>query len=154
MTVKQHGAFVVTEGLNEQDEADLTDRLTSFNLAQASAAWSSPETMRSVTIGVRNGAGSLVGGLIGRTHAIPFWLDISVLWVDQAARGRGLGAALVRRAEAIALERHCRHARLASSQYQAPTFYLKLGYVEYGRLDDCPPGETVYYLRKDLDIST
>jgi hypothetical protein len=56
----------------------------------------------------------------------------------------------MRAADDIARARGCRFARLATSHYQGPAFYRRLGYVEYGRLVDCPPGETVFYFRKDL----
>ncbi|HKB47137.1 MAG TPA: GNAT family N-acetyltransferase [Ktedonobacterales bacterium] len=75
---------------------------------------------------------------------------MSVLWVEEAARGHGIGTELVRCAEQIAHQRGCRYARLATSHYQAPAFYRWRGYHEYGQLDDCPPGETVYYFRKSL----
>jgi ribosomal protein S18 acetylase RimI-like enzyme len=94
--------------------------------------------------------GAVVGGLIGRTHHIPTWLEITVLWVDEATRGQGLGRQLMERAEEEARARGCRAARTATSDFSAPGFYERLGYRLYGRLEDCPPGETVYYYRKDL----
>ena len=33
---------------------------------------------------------------------------------------------------------------------QAPGFYERLGYVEYGREVDYPPGHVNYLMRKDL----
>ena len=33
---------------------------------------------------------------------------------------------------------------------QAPGFYSRLGYELYGTLENCPPGTTVFYFRKDL----
>lgn len=45
---------------------------------------------------------------------------------------------------------YCRYARLATSDYQAPAFYRKLGYQLYGQLENCPAGETVYYFYKEL----
>lgn len=32
----------------------------------------------------------------------------------------------------------------------APNFYTALGFTTYGKLEDCPAGEPVFYLRKDL----
>ena len=93
---------------------------------------------------------TVVGGLIGRTHSIPEWLEVSVVWVDEAWRGRGLGRELMMRAEQEARRRSCRYARLATSDFQAPDFYRKLGYALYGTLENCPRGVTVYYFRKDL----
>ncbi len=56
----------------------------------------------------------------------------------------------MKRAEEEARRRGCLYARLATSTFQAPGFYEKLGYVLYGRLEDCPPSDTSLYYRKDL----
>jgi ribosomal protein S18 acetylase RimI-like enzyme len=46
------------------------------------------------------------------------------------------------------------NARLATSNFQAPGFYERLGYSLYGKLENCPPGETAYYYWKELaDVS-
>jgi GNAT superfamily N-acetyltransferase len=103
-----------------------------------------------VTVALRDSDGRLIAGLIGRTHALAFWLEISVVWVDAAYRRHGLGRRLMEAAEQEARQRGCRFARTATSDFQAPGFYVKLGYVPYGRLEDCPPGEMVFYLRKVL----
>jgi hypothetical protein len=34
--------------------------------------------------------------------------------------------------------------------FQAPDFYRKLGYEEFGRLDDFPPGHSRLFFRKNL----
>ena len=52
--------------------------------------------------------------------------------------------------EAEAVRRGCLYARLSTGHHQAPGFYEKIGYVLYGKLENCPPGDTSYYYRKDL----
>lgn len=94
--------------------------------------------------------GTLLGGLTGRTHSLRAWLEISTLWVDEAHRKRGIGRELVEHAEEEARRRGCLYARLATSTFQAPGFYEKLGYILYGKLEDCPPGDTSLYCRKNL----
>ncbi len=94
--------------------------------------------------------GAVVGGLTGTAHYVRSWLHISVIWVDESCRRAGIGRALMEQAEQEALARGCRYARLATSQYQSPAFYAKLGYVLYGKLENCPPGDTVYYYCKQL----
>jgi GNAT superfamily N-acetyltransferase len=65
--------------------------------------------------------GELAGGLVGHTWGR--WLHIGLLWVDEPARGSGLGTRLVARAEEIARdERRCLHARVESWDFQAPAF--------------------------------
>ena len=94
--------------------------------------------------------GQLVGGLTGRTHSIREWLEVSMVWVNETYRHRGIGRVLMARAEEEARQRGCRYARLATSYFQAPGFYEKLGYSVYGILEDCPPGDRCFYFRKDL----
>ena len=102
-------------------------------------------------VSILDSSGRVTGGLVGRTHTIPEWLEISILWIEESARRVGLGRRLVQEAEIEARRRGCRYARVITSDFQAPGFYLKLGYVAYGSLENCPPGETVYYLWKKLD---
>lgn len=56
----------------------------------------------------------------------------------------------MRQAEQAAVAQGCRYARLATSHYQAPGFYAKLGYIQYGYLENCPPGEHLAYFWKPL----
>ncbi len=91
-----------------------------------------------------------MGGLVGRTNEIPEWLEVSALWVAEDKRGQGIGRRLMRLAEKEGKRRGCRYARLATGDYQAPDFYRKAGYRLYGKLEDCPRGETVYYFCKEL----
>lgn len=74
----------------------------------------------------------VVGGLIATTRGK--WLRISIMAVEESHRGRGLGAQLVRRAEAAARRRGCVFSYVDTMSYQAPGFYRKLGYRQAGRL--------------------
>ena len=92
--------------------------------------WSnSPHPGALLEIYALDAGGGLVGGLIGETNAIPEWLEISILWVAEEGRRQGIGRQLMGLAEEEAKKRGCRYARLATSDYQAPEFYLKTGYV-------------------------
>ena len=63
-------------------------------------------------------------------------------------RGQGVGRALMGHAEAHARERECHSAWLDT--FQARGFYEALGYVPFGELEDYPPGQSRYFLRKRL----
>jgi GNAT superfamily N-acetyltransferase len=76
------------------------------------------------------------------------WLFIAALWVDDAWRRRGIGRALLARAEAHAVAVHCHSAWLDT--FQARDFYQALGYRQFGALDDYPAGQTRYFLCKRL----
>jgi hypothetical protein len=54
------------------------------------------------------------------------------------------------RAEEEAIRRGCCHAYLDTFDFQAPGFYRKLGYSEWGVLEDFPPGHQRIFLKKDF----
>jgi ribosomal protein S18 acetylase RimI-like enzyme len=92
--------------------------------------------------------GRIVGGLVGATfHG---WFYIEALWIDDAWRNRGLGRSLLQTAEAEARQRGVRNAYVDTFSFQAPGFYKKLGYEEFGKLDDFPKGHTRYWMTKAL----
>lgn len=96
-----------------------------------------------------NGDDRLIGGLVGETYW--GWLAIDYLWVAPAHRHAGLGSLLLLEAETIAFEqRSCQWAKVSSFSFQAPQLYLNLGYDIAGELKDYPPGETMFWLRKEL----
>lgn len=137
-------------GFNDEAAEEITQRLITFNRSHPPAQVEEPQEPQPLHIFAYDEQDNLIAGVTGRTHALPFWLEISVLWVDEARRGLGLGKRLMRQAEQEAIGRGCRFARLATSHYQAPGFYAKLGYARYGQLANCPPGETVSYFWKPL----
>jgi ribosomal protein S18 acetylase RimI-like enzyme len=101
---------------------------------------------RRLVLLLRDGAGTIRGGLLGYTHWN--WLFVSHLWVHDSLRGQSLGRELLARAEAEAAARGCRNAHLDTFSFQARGFYESLGYEVFGTLDDYPPGHSRYFLRK------
>ena len=95
---------------------------------------------------LRDGEARLVAGLLGQLAWT--WLFIEAVWVDEAWRRHGLGAVLMRRAEAHALAEGCHSAWLDT--FQARDFYLALGYQPFGLLEDYPAGQARHFLRKRL----
>ena len=92
-------------------------------------------------------AGAIVAGLAGETYC--GWLFVRYLWVSEALRGQGVGRELMAQAESRARDRGCHSAWLDTFSFQAPGFYRKLGYEEFGRLD-YPPDHQRLFLRKRL----
>jgi GNAT superfamily N-acetyltransferase len=125
------------------DVQALEARLDAFNAARTGRDDRGP-----LRLAVRAGSGELIGGLIGVTTW--GWLYVSLLWVDEAHRGQGLGTRLLEAAEAEARRRGCRDACLTTFSFQAGPFYEKRGYEVFGRLEDYPEGEALSFLRKRL----
>jgi GNAT superfamily N-acetyltransferase len=125
------------------DEAQVARGLLAFNEARLG-----PSGEQTVKFVVRDSAGTVVGGILGHTRWR--WLYIAKLWIDESARGRGLGTRLMAAAEDLARSRGCTDVSLDTFDYQARPFYEKLGYELFGTLEGYPPGSRQYYLRKRL----
>ena len=116
--------------------------LIAFN---AGAVGSSPYKGLAVTL--RDGK-AIVGGVTGWTWKE--WCHVDLLWIDHKHRGKGRGTALMRRAESVARRRGAKNMFLDTFSFQAPGFYKKLGFREFGRLKNFPAGHTRYFLHKAL----
>jgi GNAT superfamily N-acetyltransferase len=130
---------------DEPAEADvevLPYKLEAFNERQ----WPKHPPWLPLGVFIRAGA-KIVAGLAGETYC--GWLFVRYLWVSDSLRGRGVGRELMFRAEARARERGCHSAWLDTFSFQAPGFYRKLGYEEFGRLD-YPPDQQKHFLSKRL----
>ena len=101
-----------------------------------------------VAFSERDEDGALAGGIFGYVWAE--WLHVVTLWVRADQRGRGLGQALLKRAEQFATEKGCRSAYLSTFDFQAPALYARNGYRVVGRLLDYPLGHTHFFLQKEL----
>lgn len=96
----------------------------------------------------RDDSGAVVGGLKGSSEY--GWLFVEWLWIGAGARKRGLGIELLGKAEEVARQRGCIGVHLDSYTFQAPEFYKRHGYEEFGRIDDYPPGQSRVWLKKRL----
>ena len=90
----------------------------------------------------------IAGGLIGDTHL--GWLFVQFFWIDENYRGKGFGTRLIGMAEDEARRRGVKNVYLDTFSFQAPGFYEKLGYREFGRLNEYPPGHHRSWLTKAL----
>ncbi len=75
------------------------------------------------------------GGVLGGINAQVHWdvLFVDQVWLDEGLRGRGLGAKLLAEAEREGVARGAVKAILDTNDWQAPGFYAKYGYREFGR---------------------
>ena len=92
--------------------------------------------------------GKIVGGLVGEIFF--GWMFVSLFWIDDKYRGKGFGQRLLGAAETQARKNGVKNVYLDTFSFQAPAFYKKLGYREFGRLKDYPAGHDRVWMTKAL----
>jgi GNAT superfamily N-acetyltransferase len=127
----------------DQDAELIGDNLRSFNRDAIGEIEYSP-----VWLAARDESGTLVGGFIGTVFL--GWLAIDVLWVAESCRGRGIGTALLAKAESEGVRLGARAAYLDTFKWQAREFYEARGYGEFGRLERFPEGQWRAFMQKSL----
>ncbi|MBG0856112.1 GNAT family N-acetyltransferase [Streptomyces spinoverrucosus] len=150
MTTEQHSAATASLQVGGKDddlEQRLDQELTAFNTAATGAGEPDEFSVR-----VTAEDGELLGGLTG-------WVwgglcGVEMLWVRRDQRHTGWGSKLMRAAEDEAVRRGCTDMIVSSYTFQAPDFYLKLGFREAGRLPGVPGGHEDVYLHKVIRSSS
>jgi GNAT superfamily N-acetyltransferase len=127
--------------VSREDRQALIDALGAYN-----NAFLGDPAAASVGIFVRDQAGEMRAGLIGYTYA--GWLFINLLWVHADLRRGGVGRGLMAEAERRGGELGCHSAYLDTFTFQAPEFYPKLGYREFGRIDYPPDHQRIFFQKQ------
>ncbi|MBN1982492.1 MAG: GNAT family N-acetyltransferase, partial [Chitinivibrionales bacterium] len=78
------------------------------------------------------------------------WLDIKVLFIEEAARRKGLGTRLLKEAEEFGREKGCTTASLCTFSFQARPFYEKMGYRVVYAQHEFPRTGVKYFMEKQL----
>jgi GNAT superfamily N-acetyltransferase len=124
-------------------EAVLEDGLAAYNAEQIGL-----RDWRPLAVSAHDpDSGELVGGLLGRTSLGLFFLDL--FYLPERMRRGGTGSAMLRMAEVEALRRGCRAATLVTVNFQAPEFYARHGWEEFGRIASIPGVDRIF-MRKTL----
>jgi GNAT superfamily N-acetyltransferase len=130
----------------ETEPAAETVSAISDGLDEYNAAFSLGADWRARFIVGRDAAGAIQSGV--RFITALEWLFVNWLWVAAPYRRTGEGSRLLLAAEKDARELGCRGAYLDTFSFQAPKFYEKLGFREFGRITDFPPGHSRIWLMK------
>lgn len=91
----------------------------------------------------------VVGGLYGKISY--GWLFIELLSIPDSMRTQGTGTRLMRAAEDLARKSQCVGIWLDTFSFQAPGFYRKLGFSEFGHIADYPMGHHRHFFQKRLN---
>lgn len=90
----------------------------------------------------------ILGGMIGRTSL--GLLFIELVFLPPELRNRGTGTRMLYMAEEEAVRRGCRAGVLYTISFQAPAFYERHGWREFGRIPCHPTGTSRIFMTKDL----
>jgi len=117
-------------------------------LADYNAEQSGYRDSRPLAVLVRDADGKTLGGILGRTSLGLLVLDL--VFLPKELRGHDLGNRLLRLAEEEGARRGCRSAVLYTISFQAPGFYERHGWREFGRISCDPPGTSRIFMTKVL----
>lgn len=105
-------------------------------------------TRTPIALAAYDEAGRFVGALDG--YLFFDYLTVSRLWVAAEARHHGIGASLMEAAETRARQAGCIGSTLSTYDFQARTFYERLGYTVFGTLPNNPRGHERFFMAKVL----
>jgi GNAT superfamily N-acetyltransferase len=138
------GGFVVTDAPDNLLKTVIDDGLKAYNLEQAGYADGRP-----LAIAIRDPAtGKPIGGMLGRTSLGVLFVDLVFLPKDM--RGQDLGSRMLSAMESEGKRRGCKSGVLFTISFQAPGFYEKHGWREFGRIPCEPPGTSRVFMTKTL----
>jgi len=134
--------ILLTDAPTAADEAVIDRGLADFNAEQAgSRDW------RPIAVLARDPAtGQTIGGILGRTTLGLLFIDL--VYLPPALRGQDMGRRMMGMIEQEAVRRGCRSGALITISFQAPGFYTRLGWSEFGRVPCDPPGTFRVFMSK------
>ena len=135
----------VQDAPGDEDIRALVDGVLRFNETVAG-----PNDGKPLGVFARDARGRIVGGVSGRT--IYGWFMIHVVWVHEGWRHRGLGRQIMEAADAEAMRRGCVGAQVDTLSFQAPGFYMRLGYEVSGEVPDFIEGSTRVFLTRRYGV--
>lgn len=96
--------------------------------------------------------GKVMAGIVAESTGDT--LEVAFLFVEEAARGQGLGSRLLAEVEARAQADGLRRVLLNTYSFQAPGFYLKAGYRRLFAIDPCFCAHSQHFFIKELQQHT
>lgn len=136
--------LTLTDAPTEADNALISQGLADFNEQQTgyrdwkplAALAKDPDT------------GATIGGMIGRTSYGLLFID--TVFLPDTARGQDLGTRLLAMMEQEGIKRGCQSGFLYTITFQAPGFYARHGWREFGRIACDPPGTGRVFMTKSF----
>jgi GNAT superfamily N-acetyltransferase len=136
--------IILTDTPDAAAEAVIENGLAEFNRAH-----SDYQDKRPLAVLARDPvSGQTIGGMLGRTSLGLLFIDL--VYLPPTLRGQDIGSHMLEMIEQEAARRGCRSATVMTISFQAPGFYERHGWREFGRLPCDPPGTFRVLLSKAL----
>ena len=100
-----------------------------------------------LAVSLRQG-NAVVGGIVGEVWTAV--LFIQFFWLERGLRGKGYGTKLIKTIEDEARRFGATRSYLDTMSFQAPGFYRRCGYREFGSIEGYPGGVTRHWFTKTL----
>ena len=127
---------------NEEIEEFITQKTRQYNKQLVD------DDYQPLSVHATSEKGEVIGGLVGKTY----WnyLEVEFLWVEDTHRRQGLAAKIMAEAEREAHHRGCHTIILDTYEFQALGFYERIGFQQFGQLDEFAGRFKRYYLKKTI----
>ena len=135
---------ILTDTPGTEAKAVIGEALAAYNTGHAGV-----DDRRDLSVLVKNTrTAEILGGIIGRTSLGLLFIDL--VFIPDFLRGHGLGSRMLHMAEEEGRARGCVNAVLYTISFQAPEFYAKHGWHEFGRIACLPAGTSRVFMTKAL----
>jgi len=136
--------IILTDAPGTQAKTAIDEGLATYNVHHARI-----DDRRDLAVLIRDlRTAEILGGILGRTSLGLLFIDL--VFIPVAMRGRGLGSRMLQMAEEEGRARGCINAVLYTISFQAPDFYAKHGWHEFGKVACHPPGTSRVFMTKAL----
>lgn len=134
----------VSAAIDAEVEQVILDGLNAYN--DAITGYSDRQAL-SVVVRDRDSQ-QVLGGAMGRTSLGLLFLDL--FYLPASLRGIGLGSQVLAQFEAEGRRRGCASAVLYTISFQAPEFYERRGWRQFGEVACSPEGTSRIFMSKAL----
>ncbi|MDN7228842.1 GNAT family N-acetyltransferase [Planococcus sp. N064] len=130
----------------QEDREFIRNKVIQHNTASLPEEQKSPK--EGISFIARDENGDIIGGITGTAY----WghMHIDFLWVDPKARGQRIAEQLMQQMEEYSRNQNYSLLVVETFSFQAPGFYKKQGFREFGLLEDHPKGHTKHFFEKRL----
>lgn len=130
----------------QEDREFIRNKVIQHNTASLPEEQKSPK--EGISFIARDENGEIIGGITGTAY----WghMHIDFLWVDPKARRQRIAERLMQQMEEYSRDQNYSLLVVETFSFQAPGFYKKQGFREFGLLEDHPKGHTKHFFEKRL----